>query len=44
VVLEREMSGSTWTSVGGGDSQGAADSLARKIAKFCKSAQLVHSN
>ncbi|MGP0072480.1 MAG: DUF4410 domain-containing protein [Bryobacteraceae bacterium] len=44
VLLEREMSGVTWTGVGGGDSQGAADSLARRIAKFCKSAQLVHSD
>jgi hypothetical protein len=44
VLLNREVQGTTWTGVGGGDSQAAGESLAKKLAKFCNSAHLVESN
>ena len=39
--FNREVQGVTWTGVAGGDSKGAGDSLARKIAKFCNAQHLV---
>jgi hypothetical protein len=41
VLLNREAKGVTWTGLAGGDSQGAGESLARKIAKLVKGANLV---
>lgn len=43
VLLYREMRGVTWTGVAGGDSKGAGESLARKIAKLCDEARLIAS-
>jgi hypothetical protein len=42
-LLTREVKGVTWTGIAGGDSKSAGDSLARKIAKLCKSAHLVEA-
>lgn len=44
VLVRREMAGVTWTGIAGGDSKGAGESLARKIAKLCNSAHLIESN
>jgi hypothetical protein len=44
VVLGRQVRGITWTGAGGGDSQSAGTSLARKIQKICNSSRLVESN
>jgi len=44
VLLSRAAKGVTWTGIAGGDSKSAADSLARKIAKFCNANHLVESN
>ena len=43
-LLSRELEGMTWTGVGGGDSRSAANGLAKKIAKLCKSARLLESH
>jgi len=43
VLLYRQMGGMTWTGVAGGDSKGAGESLAKKIAKFCNEARLIDS-
>ena len=40
-LLTREAQGTTWTGIGGGDSKSAADSLAKTIAKVCKSAHFL---
>ncbi len=44
VLLGREVRGTTWIGVGGGDSQSAGTSLARKIEKICNAERLVESN
>jgi hypothetical protein len=44
VLLNRGVRGTTWNGVDGGESKGAADSVAKKIVKFCNSARLVESN
>lgn len=44
VFLNRKLKGMAMTGLAGGDSQGAGDSLARKIVKSCNSAHLVESN
>ena len=44
VVMIREVEGITWTGVAGGDSQAAANSLAKKIAKLLNAEHLVASN
>jgi hypothetical protein len=44
VLVNREVQGTTWTGIGGGDSQDAGQSLAKKLAKYCNSAHLVESN
>ena len=44
VVLGRQVKGTTWMGVGGGDSQNAGTSLARKIEKICNMEHLVESN
>jgi hypothetical protein len=44
VVLGRQVKGTTWMGVGGGDSQSAGTSLARKIEKICNTEHLVESN
>lgn len=44
VLLNREVKGVTWTGIGGGDSQAAGESLAKKVAKLCSSAHVVASN
>ena len=44
VLMIRKVQGTTWTGIAGGDSQGADDSLAKKIVKLCNAAHLVGSN
>jgi Domain of unknown function (DUF4410) len=44
VLLNRGVRGTTRSGVDGGDSKGAADSVAKKIVKFCNSARLLESN
>jgi hypothetical protein len=43
-LAKRDLSGIIWTGTGGGDSSAAAGSLARKIAKVCRSLNLVESH
>jgi hypothetical protein len=42
--LEREIKGTTWMDASADDSKAAADSLARKIAKYCNTGHLVASH
>jgi hypothetical protein len=44
VLLSRGAKGITRSGLAGGDSQGAVDGLAKKIAKFCNANHLVESN
>jgi Domain of unknown function (DUF4410) len=44
VLLSRGAKGVTRSGIAGGDSLGAADGLAKKIAKFCNANHLVESN
>jgi hypothetical protein len=44
VLLSRGAKGVTRGGIAGGDSRGAADGLAKKIAKFCNASHLVESN
>jgi hypothetical protein len=44
VLLSRGAKGITRSGIAGGDSQGAVDGLAKKIAKFCNANHLVESN
>ena len=44
IFAARDIEGTTWTGAGGGDSQGAGETLARKVAKLCKAVRLLASN
>jgi hypothetical protein len=44
VLVSRGAKGVTRSGISGGDSQGAVDGLAKKIAKFCNANHLVESN
>jgi hypothetical protein len=42
-IVNRQLDGFTWIGAGGGDSENAADSLAKKIVKLCNAAHLIAS-
>jgi hypothetical protein len=44
VLLDREIKGTVWTGTAGTGSQGAGDSLAKKIVKVCNAAHLIESH
>lgn len=43
ILLNREVTGMTWMGIAGGDSHGAAGSLARTIVKLAKTDRLIDS-